>query len=646
MRAFQTLAFVVMLALNTHLIQGQSIFGKHMDASDKLANALCDSFSRFAQRDTGIAFGAADRLQKLAPNITDLTIRARAFRCMGLCAEQRNDQAKALELFGLALESLKDKGGKDAGIEKANILMSKGLVYQKNGDLENAFKLYIEAESVFDRYHAYEKLLDLYPKIGDLYLRNQLDTAQNRHYIQKAEGVLPFIKDKSLINHFYIDQANVLFYSGKKAEAFAQLKSVVEELYKEAKPDWYLLGTAFYNMGYYLNQTDKPQEGESYYRKALAAYEKTGSRYDIIDATIRIGSSLYYQKRYAEADVYLQKGLKKAQEMGSKILMRNTYDVLSYLEADRGNYKKAYSYLDRYVTLHLEMLSDKEQTTINFLHAKNEDEKKIGQIQELKDRNQLIWTTSALTLLILVLLLAVLLFRQRLLKNQRRLAQHQVERLEQEKRLVATQAVLDGENAERARLASDLHDGLGGLLSAIKFKLYDSMKNRDDDAERLNEVLILLDHSIDELRRAAHNMMPEPLHKYGLKASLSDFCEGIGLVVFHHYGYEHRLEANLEVMVYRTAMELINNALKYAKANRIDVQVVQQEDRLTLTVTDDGVGFEPQMLENTKGQGLSNIRNRAVVSGGTVDLLTSPGQGCEIVVTYLYASHDSSISGR
>jgi signal transduction histidine kinase len=216
------------------------------------------------------------------------------------------------------------------------------------------------------------------------------------------------------------------------------------------------------------------------------------------------------------------------------------------------------------------------------------------------------------------------------------LAEQKVQQLEQEKLTIATQSVLDGETAERSRLARDLHDGLGGMLSAVKLNLFD-VKNgvilEADDVSKFNRVVNLLDESMQELRRVAHNMMPESLSRYGLKVALTDFCGNIPNLKFHFYGEENRLEPRLEVMIYRTIHELVNNALKHASAEVINVQLVQQQDSVTLTVQDNGKGFDPAVA--VSGTGLNNIRNRAEMFRGTLDIVSSPGKGTEVSVSFM-----------
>src|SRR3546814_17450097 len=111
---------------------------------------------------------------------------------------------------------------------------------------------------------------------------------------------------------------------------------------------------------------------------------------------------------------------------------------------------------------------------------------------------------------------------------------------------------------------------------------------------RFNNAIGMLDDSIRELRRVAHHMMPESLLRYGLKVSLPDFCNAISSVEFHYFGSEQRLDSTLEILIYRSAHELVNNSLKHGSAMKINVQLIPEEDRRTLTVQDTGKGLNPE----------------------------------------------------
>jgi signal transduction histidine kinase len=191
--------------------------------------------------------------------------------------------------------------------------------------------------------------------------------------------------------------------------------------------------------------------------------------------------------------------------------------------------------------------------------------------------------------------------------------------------------VLDGETQERTRLARDLHDGLGSLLTAVKFNLGGMNKGAilgDKDVEQFHTAIDLLDESMHELRRVAHHLMPESLSRCGLKIALSDFLDNIPIASFKWYGNESRLDPKMEVMIYRVVHELVNNALKHSGASHILVQVIREDDRIAFTVQDDGKGFDPTV--STEGMGLRNTCDRVKSFGGSMDIVSVAGEGTEI----------------
>jgi signal transduction histidine kinase len=211
--------------------------------------------------------------------------------------------------------------------------------------------------------------------------------------------------------------------------------------------------------------------------------------------------------------------------------------------------------------------------------------------------------------------------------------------------LVATQSVLTGEETERRRLARDLHDGLGGMLSGIKLKLTNMKGNFILDEKGKSDfenALEMLDKSVHELRQVAHNMMPEALIEFGLKDALGDFCSSIDnlrniRLKFKFYGENIRAGQNIEIALYRIAQELVNNALKHSGASEILVDLVQEPERISLTVMDNGKGFDTNRINEFKGLGLSSLKSRVDALKGTMDILSEPGNGTEVRVEILSA---------
>ncbi len=193
---------------------------------------------------------------------------------------------------------------------------------------------------------------------------------------------------------------------------------------------------------------------------------------------------------------------------------------------------------------------------------------------------------------------------------------------------------------ERGRFARDLHDGLGGLLSSVKFSFSNMKENIILTAQQglsFEQSLNKLDSGIAELRRIAHNMMPENLQQFGLNTALKDFCitiqQGTGCNIHYEcFGMEHySFNSQTDIAIYRIAQELVNNALKHAAAEQIIVQLQNSKTSITLTVEDNGKGFDTSIIKTVKGSGWKSIESRVNLLKGSC-LVTSSSIGTTITI--------------
>src|SRR5690606_6514732 len=367
-------------------------------------------------------------------------------------------------------------------------------------------------------------------------------------------------------------------------------------------------------------------------RQAVIQAKETGNP-NLIAQTLATLSDLYiHQGKYVQSVEMALESLKA--DSADINITTHVYGNLAQANAYLGHPDLTKKYMINYQETMDRYANESYQKSLSGMEVKYETEKKELKIEALEKQRQLyIWLGIA-GATILLIALAFALIRYRLAVSRRKLAEEGSQRLEQEKQLVAVQATLDGEAAERTRLAKDLHDGLGSMLSLVKFNLPqvkagEAAVLEGIDVNRFQKALGMLDDSIRELRRVAHHMMPESLLRYGLKASLSDFCSAIPIADFHYFGDEALLSEKLEIMIYRCIHELVNNALKHAQAKHINVQLVQEQDRISFTVQDDGVGFDQEQV--VEGMGLQNVRQRVAAFGGEMNIYSTE-QGTEIHV--------------
>ncbi len=371
--------------------------------------------------------------------------------------------------------------------------------------------------------------------------------------------------------------------------------------------------------------------------ECLVTLDRAFEAQKIIDEVNRKGGNDYYAD-YTQALIYRKLGeYDKAIAIYERImkLKVNTRELhlslmneLAQLYEEKGDLRRALDYRNRYQTDRDSLHSIERENIIQELRVSYETEKKELQITTLDEERKLylILTLVGGGGVFLLFVFLILINRYQRLKHIR--IKEQIEKLEQEKQLVAASSLLDGENYERGRLSRELHDGLGGLLTMVRLDLAQVKKGISGESQKLEEAITLIDKSITEMRRLAHNLMPESLARFGLKPILEDFCKGSERVDFHFYGEEQRYDEKTEINFYRIAGELINNALKHSDAAEINVQMIQAADKLSLTVSDNGKGLGDSQAK----EGLITVRSRVDLLGAAMNIYSQPEKGTEITI--------------
>jgi histidine kinase len=204
---------------------------------------------------------------------------------------------------------------------------------------------------------------------------------------------------------------------------------------------------------------------------------------------------------------------------------------------------------------------------------------------------------------------------------------------------ILSKEVIKTQEYERKRIAEELHDGMGYLLSTLKLNLTALKESGVDDRESyLESSLNLLEDAFKELKSISNNLMPDVLLQYGLVLAVDFVCKRItntGKVTinFKSFNINRKFRTDFEIEVFRVVQELINNALKHSGAKNMDIQFVNRNDYLVVTVEDDGKGFnfEETIKSRKKGRGLNNIIARVNFLRGTVHFDSSE-RGTSIIV--------------
>jgi len=354
------------------------------------------------------------------------------------------------------------------------------------------------------------------------------------------------------------------------------------------------------------------------------------------------------QKNFSRAQEYIDRAITIARQQHYTQEYAASLKILSNIRYAQGNVAEGQRYYQQSEQLLTGLIQGIVSEKSAALEKKYETALKETQIKELKaaqaiqllsikNKNMLI--TLLLIAAVAALITGLLLYRN--YRNKQKIQQQRVTELETAAQLAATEAVLQGEERERGRMAKDLHDGLGGMLSGVKFSLHSMRSNlvmTSDNAVAFERSLDMLDSSINEMRRIAHNMLPEALIRYGLDTALQGLCNDISSswpleVRYSSIGLENlQLEQTKAITLYRIVQELLNNSLKHAQAHKAIVQLTRIENQLSLTVEDDGSGFDPQQLTTTRGMGWTNIQNRVYLLNGKLDIDSGKGRGTSVFI--------------
>jgi signal transduction histidine kinase len=594
------------------------------------------------------AFELAQQVVELSVEQGNQLLLANGYKLLGAYySDIKNDFDLAKLNYQKADSIFRHNKGEEYAKGIGAIYHSYGVIDHRLGNYWEAIQYYYNALRVLDSINDNEIRPKTLNNLSNLYAFLK-DYSRAEKYSRECLRVSIENGNKQMISVVSVSLADALISQGKFEEVLSLLlksKEIATE-----QENLYILELVHLNLGsyYYLSENNYEKSiGE--YLQALNYAKALGSDWEVMRITTNVSEVYFLDNQLGKAMEYAEKSLGIAERMGTGDIKQRALSILAKVYASKGQYSSAYENLLKSYIIRDSVFNDSKQMHVNYLESRYHSEMKEKEIIILKNtqrEHELILKRRKYQLIILITIILIVAlvaafiivrnkYRQLLDAQKLHIQEQQIKQLEQEKQLVATQAILEGEATERKRLARDLHDGLGGMLSVVKLGLHD-VKNGvaldSDDVLRFNKVLEMLDSSIRELRRVAHNMMPESLMRYGLKASLTDFCGNIPNVQFHYFGNEQRLDSKLEMMIYRTAHELVNNALKHAQAQHINIQIVQGTDRVSLIVQDDGVGFDPKV--KSEGTGLDNIRCRVQLFNGTMDIFSKTGNGTEVNVEF------------
>lgn len=538
---------------------------------------------------------------------------------------------------------------------QSSILSTKGGAYRKLGAMTLSISTAIGAKNILDKIDTLtlNKKERRKFKGQNLVLNNSLANLYND--TEDFEKALLFYDSayNAALNLGSFGNAGVILSNkgdllikiGKLAEGLALLKQGKEMKIKGAMPKRMIansdlaIGEAHFAMKNY-------DEALANYNKSLEVSTQIKSSQGIMKSLTMLGILSNSQKNPLKAQEYCNQAKSMAKQMNDSEFIMKSCDCLYEAYNKLGNYKASLQNHELFNRIKDSVFNEKNirkitQVGMQYDFDKKEAEQQLILQEKNRQKNQILTGLIAIGIFALMLLA----FFKKRLKYQRTIAQQtediqqqKITDLQQKNKLLAMSSMIEGQEAERLRIAKDLHDSLGGLLSTVKAHFSTIQK----EIEPLGELNLtgktndLIDEACLEVRRISHNMMPHALSISGLKGALEDMGEHLNAqgysTTVEINGIPEDIESTKEVMVYRLVQEIVSNIRKHAAAKNILIQLFGHKNELNLIVEDDGSGFLYKEALDKGGLGLKSINSRVEFLDGNIQWDSQPEKGTSITI--------------
>lgn len=541
--------------------------------------------------------------------------------------------------------------------------LSIGVNYLNQRRYNHAIEHFYASLKLNDKTNNIEGVASCYLNIGNVYNLNQDYIRANEEY-QKGLVFAKITKNENLTNHFITNIGTVFMAEEEYDSALYYFDKSLD--YKlSIKNNQYAISGIYNNKALIYKHFKEYNLAIEFFNKAMNLNKEIDNKIAECSIKSNIGLTLIEMGQYIKAKNILLEVLdySKNNKMGETT--KETYMGLSEIYRYQQDYKNAFKYYELYVLYKDSINSVEVSNKLNQYKEQYETEKKDQEIkileqkatvskllqekQEAQTKRQNI--IGILLAIIIIFLIIAMIFIQRyfslrhiasqeLLRKNAEINQQKILDLIKEQEVKSINSFMSGQEKERNRIAAELHDRLGSLLSAVKlhFSSIEADLNEKDfeEKENFSFALNLLDNSVDEVRSISHNLSKGILMQFNIAEAIINLRDTINAagdlqVKFIEVGPKFKLLPEHEVELFRVIQELITNAIKHSQAKEIFVQLISDKDGLRVLVEDQGVGFNMKKIKTT-GLGLLNLKSRIEKIGGEYTIESSIGQGTTIMI--------------
>ncbi len=575
------------------------------------AIAICTPLSAQTHLDSTYSFTQLNENLKKARDTKDIRDLAINYYLLAdFEAEINGNQIQAFDYYTRAIEYYRILDDKEKINEIKYIIGNRyadaGLYKEAVDQYEELLTYYEENDNLYMRTYLFSKLADVYHITGNI--------DQEYEYLNKSIELNKTLRDTSLMIDFMLKKSRNYVTLNEKDSALVmsfEAFKIADKVDDKNRLSQSLFTIAQINLENFE------------YKKALKYYS---------DAERIIPKISYSRDR---RDIYLQ---------------------LSIVHDSLGSHKQAYDYALKYAFINDSILNQdkvKAEYKLALRFETNEKKKDIANLEQEKEKEQeknkqqkraLYFLSAGLAMLLALVYFIIRFYTTRIRTEkiitlqEKEIRMRKIKTLEDDVKMEGMQSMIAGQEMERERIAQDLHDSLGGLLSTVKLQ-FDSVQARNPDIKNLVEYQNankLLDSAVDEVRSISRNLQPGALAELGLVPALKDLINNFDgdhypEVDLQVYDVPKKINNIVALSIFRVIQELLYNSIKHAKASDILIQINRENNELVIQFEDDGIGFDMDNLKH-KGMGLENMKSRINFLKGTISFDSKEGEGLSVLI--------------
>lgn len=630
---FLKFAVLLLIAVVVHEIPSKG-YGTHKTIDFNVAGITAEKYEIQQESDSVRARASLEEILNRSRSLNDLEGIALNASNLGKYYYSRNELEKAENLF---LESLKASKAVKNGKMEANTTNNLGLIATAKGDYSKAASYFLSAIVLLDSLNDRSGLAAAASNLSGVYYLLS-ETEKALEFVNLSLNIKVQTNDTMSLVSEYLLMGDIYFEMMKYDSSRYYYNKCIE--LSENIGDHTNAGKASNSLGVIAMYEKNVNQSLDYFNKALYYSGLNSDVQNISSVYNNLGLLNFRSDKLNEALVYFDSSLSISEQYNLKEEMKDVYRHIADVYRKKENYKDAYLNLQQYYDLHNEWLTEKGDVAgIEALFIKLKQENRILNLEkeQEKRRSQIILLVAIIFMMLLVAISGFRIYRiSQKSKNARKIAELEKERFK---------AVIEAQETERKRIAGDLHDSVGQMLSLTKLHLSGLTDLPGTFSPEQEQTIIsssrIIDEVCQEVRNISHNLMPGPLIRLGLTAAVKELVRKINLSEKIQASFicnlnSDRLDENIEISLYRIVQEILSNILKHAKATKIGITLNRHKDEyLDLAIIDNGIGFDTELIKTSTGIGWKNIYSRLAIINGTMSIKSAKNSGSHISIRIL-----------